>query len=118
MWAYNTASFEGRIRSTRMWPAKWILGCSIILLSAGGMIISTHYVNAMIPPKTFRHAARPDASPDISTAGRRVDDTGGEASMPSGRICTDSNGKPFVWNWPNTPFGATACRDAAESKPN
>jgi hypothetical protein len=34
------------------------------------------------------------------------------------RTCTDSNGKTFGWNWPNVPFGATACKDAAGGKPN
>ena len=118
MWPYNMLSLEGRIGNTRMWSAKWILGCSIFLLSAGGMIISNHFVNAMIPPKASRHATRPDASPDISTAGRRLDDTSSEGSISIKRVCIDSNGKAFGWNWPNVPFGTTACRDAAESKPN
>jgi hypothetical protein len=99
-----------------MRSGKSFLGCSIILLAAGGFVISNHFVNAMIPPNTSRHTAGPDSSPELSAAGRRLDDTGSEGSMSATRVCTDSNGGAFGWNWPNVPFGATACKDAAESK--
>jgi hypothetical protein len=101
-----------------MWSGKSFLGCSIILLAAGGFVISDHFVNAMIPPKTSRHAAQPYPSPDISSASRRIDDTGSDGSRSATRLCTDLKGGVFGWNWPNVPFGTTACRDAAESKPN
>jgi hypothetical protein len=89
-----------------------------MLLAAGGFMVSNHFVNEMIPAKTSRHATQPDASPDISTAGRRPEDTSSEGSASAARTCIDSNGKAFGWNWPNVPFGTTACKDAAEAKPN
>ena len=33
-----------------------------------------------------------------------------QAARPSGRLCTDMNGKTFRWNWPNVPFAAV-CND-------
>jgi hypothetical protein len=33
-----------------------------------------------------------------------------QAPHPSGRLCTDMEGKKFRWNWPNVPF-ASVCSD-------
>ena len=100
-----------------MRSGKSFLGFSIILLAAGGFVISNHFVNAMNFQKASRHSAGSDSSPEISTAGRRLDNTVGEGSTSASRVCTDLNGGAFGWNWPNVPFGTTACRDAAESRP-
>lgn len=42
-----------------------------------------------------------------------------QAARPSGRLCTDMNGKRFRWNWPNVPFAAV-CNDddGKDAKPS
>jgi hypothetical protein len=42
-----------------------------------------------------------------------------QAARPSGRLCTDMNGKTFRWNWPNVPFAAV-CNDdhGRDAKPS
>jgi hypothetical protein len=39
------------------------------------------------------------------------------AASPSGRLCTDINGKRFRWNWPNVPFAAVCNDDDEDAKP-
>jgi hypothetical protein len=34
-----------------------------------------------------------------------------QAARPSGRLCTDLNGKQFRWHWANVPFAAVCTDD-------
>jgi hypothetical protein len=96
-----------------MSSAKPVLGCLVFLAAAVGFVVSNHIVDAMIPSQNARATnatARettesPSALPDTG-------DANAESSISTGRQCVDLNGHTFGWNWPNIPFGTTACSDA------
>jgi hypothetical protein len=95
-----------------MSPAKWVLGCSVFLIALSGLIVSSHLVDAVIPIKRSREAtatAQSNLPSDISVTGERPNSAGPEGSVLAPRICVDLNGRSFGWNWPNVPFGSTAC---------
>jgi hypothetical protein len=95
-----------------MSSAKPVLGCLVFLAAAVGFVVSNHIVDAMIPSQNSRATnatARettesPSALPDTG-------DANAEGSISTGRRCVDLNGHTFGWNWPNIPFGTTACSD-------
>ena len=39
-----------------------------------------------------------------------------QTARPSGRLCTDLNGKPFRWHWANVPFAAVCTDDARDDE--
>jgi hypothetical protein len=36
---------------------------------------------------------------------------------PSGRLCTDMEGRKFRWNWANVPFASVCSEDEKDAKP-
>lgn len=102
---------------------KPVLGCLVFLAAAVGLVISNHMVDAMIPSNTSRAtnatagetATVPSELPTgLPGAGERPSDTNAEGPLLTGRQCVDSSGHTFRWNWPNIPFGTTACSDAGQ----
>jgi hypothetical protein len=91
-----------------MSSAKPVLGCLVFLAAAVGFVISNHIVDAMIPSKASQSGS-PMGIPD---PGDRPFDA--ESSISTGRRCVDLNGHRFGWNWPNIPFGTTACSDTGQ----
>lgn len=75
---------------------RWICSLSVVLSCA----LSQQAISAELPVPA--KAARP-----------------AQAAHPSGRLCTDMNGKTFRWNWPNVPFAAV-CNDddGRDAKPS
>jgi hypothetical protein len=106
--------------SLPMSPGRFVLGCCVLLAGAGGLIVSNHVVNAMIPLKSSHAAkateaparAQPQSPSDLPVTGEHPNDANAEAATPTGRTCTDLNGRTFGWNWPNVPFGTATCSDA------
>jgi hypothetical protein len=97
-----------------MSSAKPVLGCLVFLAAAVGFVISNHMVDAMIPSKTSgatnataRETTTVQSELPMGLPG--TGDTNEEGSIPTGRRCVDLNGHTFGWNWPNIPFGTTAC---------
>jgi hypothetical protein len=100
-----------------MSPAKFVVGCCVLLAALGGLVVSNHVVNAMIPLKSSRvtkasATVQPKSPIDTPVTGEHPYDANAEAAIPTGRLCTDLNGKTFGWNWPNVPFGTATCSDA------
>jgi hypothetical protein len=99
-----------------MSPAKFVVGCCVLLAALGGLVVSNHVVNAMIPMKSSRvtksATVQPKSPIDTPVTGEHPYDANAEAAIPTGRLCTDLDGKIFGWNWPNVPFGTATCSDA------
>jgi hypothetical protein len=76
---------------------RWIGRLSLVLTVSTVGAFSDPARSADIPVKTHHSTA---------------------TARPSSRLCTDLNGKTFLWNWPNVPFAAVCSDDEGrEVKP-
>jgi hypothetical protein len=108
--------FQALMGDAPMSSAKPVLGCLVFLAAAVGFVISNHIVDAMIPSQNSRATnatARETTAGVQSESPSALSDTGDtNVESSTGRRCVDLNGHTFGWNWPNIPFGTTACSDA------
>jgi hypothetical protein len=90
--------FSLQIRAWRYGPmpiVRWI-GQLVLLVSASGALCHQAW-STELPVKPNRPA---------------------QAARPSGRLCTDLNGKQFRWHWANVPFAAVCTDDESkDAKP-
>lgn len=117
--ALPAANYQPPASERGMSYAKIILGALISCLVAAGFLASFHAVNEAIPLRASRSEALEAQSVthkedriQKENVVSKAEPSAGTAAGPEPhltRICTNLDGKPFVWDWPNVPFATLSC---------
>ncbi len=75
---------------------RWICPLTVALTISANWVFVDSAPSAELPIKANK------AAPDF---------------RPSGRLCTDMNGKKFRWSWANVPFASVCSEDENDAKP-
>jgi hypothetical protein len=75
---------------------RWIFPLAAALTISANLAFAGAALSAELPVKTSKAAPAPG---------------------PSGRLCTDMDGKKFRWHWANVPFASVCNEDEKDTKP-
>jgi hypothetical protein len=75
---------------------RWMCPLSVAMTVLANLALSSATLGAELPVKTNPATQQP---------------------RPSGRLCTDMEGKTFRWNWANVPFASVCTEDEKDAKP-
>lgn len=75
---------------------RWIGPFSVALTVSANVALSNAALSAELPVKPGQAAPEP---------------------LPTGRLCTDMDGKNFRWSWANVPFASVCSDDEKDAKP-
>jgi hypothetical protein len=76
---------------------RWICPLSVALTVSANLALCSGAWSAELPVKVNHATPEP---------------------RPSGRLCTDMNGKKFRWSWANVPFASVCSDDEKDAKPS
>lgn len=75
---------------------RWIGRFSVALTVSANVALSNAALGAELPVKPSQAVPEP---------------------RPTGRLCTDMDGKKFRWSWANVPFASVCSDDEKDTKP-